>query len=614
MPAGMELSPSRDRLALIVVWAVGVALLSTVAWKGWLPQDDGLLAHTAERVLQGELPHRDFDAMYTGGLELLHALAFKLFGIRLASLRLMMLLVASVFVPVFYWLVARVLSPLWAGVVTAGALVWSLPVYFASMPSWHILFLSTFGIASLFKYFDTGRRRWLVVTGVLAGLAVLMKVNGLLFAVAAVLALVFAEQTEESGERESKRLSIPSLLIWVGCGGLALGLLGIVVRNPGVMALVHYAVPGVAIATTVAMTEWRRRGAAASDRFAHRWRVLAPFLLGLIVPIALFLIPYLLSGSLPALAHGLFVLPQRRLTQVTTEFPPAWTLLWGVPFVLLLVFGRRIPANSIRVVAGALAVALIPVAALGHVTLDYEIVCQAIRTIIPIAVVIGGGVLLRGAAMEAKRRRELFTVLSAVAFVSLLQYPFPGYIYFCYVLPLGVLALVYVVTSMPESPRLLHAVVLCFFVVFGALWVAPTPPTLVGKRPLRLDYVPLEIPRAGISKPNVRDEYAELIKEVAEHSADGEAIYAAPDSPEVYFLANRRNPTRTMYDLFDDDALKPERSARLLQTLRDHGVRTVVIRGNPEFSKPIRKSFYEALRAEYPMQRQFEKFIVMWRQ
>jgi hypothetical protein len=607
----MERSPAKDRWMLLIVWAVGVALLSSVAWKGWLPQDDGLLAHTAERVLQGELPHRDFDAMYTGGLELLHALAFKLFGIRLASLRLMMLLVASVFVPVFYWLMARVLSPLWAGVVTAGALVWSLPVYFASMPSWHILFLSTFGIASLFKYFDTGHRRWLVATGVLAGLAFLMKVNGLLFAVAAVLALVFAEQTEELGERESKRLAIPSLLIWAGCGVLALGLLGIVVRHPGVMELVHYSVPGVAMAMVLAIVEWRY--GTSEHRVARWWHRLAPCFLGLAIPILLFLIPYVRSGSTGALLHGLFVLPLRRITQATQLFPSGWTLFYGVPLVLLLAFGSRIPASRVRFVTAVFAVLLLPLVVFGNVPSVYEAVCHAVRTIIPVAVVAGSVRLLNGAELPLSRRRELFVVISTAAFVSLLQYPFPAYIYFCYVLPLGVLALVYVVASMPLAPKPLVAALACVFVLFGALWIAPSSPAFVGKSPMHERDVPLELPRAGIEVQEPFAFYRELIEEVQKHAPEGEPIYAAPDSPEVYFLANRRNPTRTMYDVFDKDADRPERTARILQTLREQHVSTVVLRDSPPFSRPIRKSFYEALHQEYPRQQQVGIFLVMWK-
>src|SRR4051812_31709263 len=64
-------------------WETGLLLLvvvllsSTWLWihltRGWIPHDDGALAQSAERVLQGQLPHRDFDELYTGGLTFLNA-------------------------------------------------------------------------------------------------------------------------------------------------------------------------------------------------------------------------------------------------------------------------------------------------------------------------------------------------------------------------------------------------------------------------------------------------------------------------------------------------------------------------------------------------------------
>ena len=46
----------------------------------------------AERFLSGEMPHRDYDEAYSGGLTLLHAIAFRIFGTNLVSLRLVLFL------------------------------------------------------------------------------------------------------------------------------------------------------------------------------------------------------------------------------------------------------------------------------------------------------------------------------------------------------------------------------------------------------------------------------------------------------------------------------------------------------------------------------------------
>src|SRR6266478_5548255 len=74
------------------VWFFLLALSCSAyaAWnldRGWVAHDDGALAQSAERVLHGEMPHRDFDETYSGLLDYMHAGAFALFGTRLLSLR-----------------------------------------------------------------------------------------------------------------------------------------------------------------------------------------------------------------------------------------------------------------------------------------------------------------------------------------------------------------------------------------------------------------------------------------------------------------------------------------------------------------------------------------------
>src|SRR5271155_4183319 len=77
-------------LVLMVVWALSAVYMGTHLKRGWVPHDEGAFAESAQRVLKGELPHRDFDEIYTGGLAYLHALAFRELGTNLASMRYML--------------------------------------------------------------------------------------------------------------------------------------------------------------------------------------------------------------------------------------------------------------------------------------------------------------------------------------------------------------------------------------------------------------------------------------------------------------------------------------------------------------------------------------------
>ena len=146
---------------------------------GWIPFDDGALAQSAERLLQGQLPHRDFDEVYTGGLTWLNAGAFRLLGTNLLSLRLVLFAVFLCWVPVVFYIASRFVRPVAAAGVVLLGVVWSLPNYSAAMPSWYNLFLATFGVAALFRHLEDGRRRWLMLSGVAGGLSVLVKIVGL---------------------------------------------------------------------------------------------------------------------------------------------------------------------------------------------------------------------------------------------------------------------------------------------------------------------------------------------------------------------------------------------------------------------------------------------------
>src|SRR2546427_5614709 len=56
------------RLLFILVFLVCAIYMATDLKRSWAPEDEGTLGQSAERVLQGELPQRDFDDVYTGGL------------------------------------------------------------------------------------------------------------------------------------------------------------------------------------------------------------------------------------------------------------------------------------------------------------------------------------------------------------------------------------------------------------------------------------------------------------------------------------------------------------------------------------------------------------------
>src|SRR6266481_218342 len=156
MPFANPLNPSRpDALAvqsrtgattralvLLIVWAISVGYMATHLKRGWVPHDEGTLGLSAERVLNGELPHRDFDD-YTGGLTFVHALAFRELGVNSASMRFVLFAAFVAWVPTVYYVASRFGPPFVAAGVTLLAIAWSVPNYPGPMPSWYNLFFAT---------------------------------------------------------------------------------------------------------------------------------------------------------------------------------------------------------------------------------------------------------------------------------------------------------------------------------------------------------------------------------------------------------------------------------------------------------------------------------------
>src|SRR6202158_916351 len=135
------------------------------------------------------------------GLSFIHALAFRMFGVNLMSLRICAFLFFLAWIPAVYYVALRFTSAIGAGAITLLAVAWSFPNYPAAMPSWYNLFFATFGAAALLRYLDVRRARWLFVAGLCGGVSILIKVIGAYYIAGVLLILAFLEQNEQSYER-----------------------------------------------------------------------------------------------------------------------------------------------------------------------------------------------------------------------------------------------------------------------------------------------------------------------------------------------------------------------------------------------------------------------------
>lgn len=609
---------ARDRVVLPVVWLVSAAWMLFYLRRGWVPHDEGTLAQSAERVLQGELPHRDFVDLYTGGLSYLNALSFRLFGETLLSPRIVLFLFALLWVPALYFVARRLARPVGAGALTLLAVAWSLPNYFAALPSWYNLVFATFGLAALLHGLTTRRARWLAIAGACGAVSVLFKLPGIYFLAGSLLALAYAEQCDAEaaapGDASDADGAGAYRVFLALCAAAMAAAAGLLVRSGGATAEIHFAVPIAALATLLVWNERSLRGPSSARRFRALFGRALPFLGGAAVPLLLFAVPFAAAGALRPLLRGVFVLPTLRLAHASAPAPAVVSMLFTalLPVAALAVPERaRLRPLVLALAAAALAWILVVSGSSAGI---YAHVFVTARAAIPVAAVAGAVALARArASADAARRRDVYAVLAVAALCALVQFPFSAPVYFCYVAPLAVLAAA-AVLSLRAGPRPpLPALVLVFYLAFAATWVNRGFIFLMGSRyEPNNQTVELRLPRAGgirVPGPHAFS-YRVLVEELHRH-ARGPYIYAGPDAPEVYFLAGYRNPTPQLFEFFD---LEPDREARLLATLERHGVQAIAINQFPAFSPLPSKPTADELGRRYPHAEEVGKFILAWRE
>jgi hypothetical protein len=166
----------------VVVVALGaLGIFGVYAWSAryWVDlTDEGYFLYLASRVYQGDLPYRDFDTYYTPGVFYLYAAAFKLFGVSIVPVRVLMCGVRVICALLLYGLTRRV-AP-WPFAILpflALAAVDPMPVFPEPHPAWMAMAATLLTLETILRHDTSGRRRWIVLAGVVAGVAFLFKQN-----------------------------------------------------------------------------------------------------------------------------------------------------------------------------------------------------------------------------------------------------------------------------------------------------------------------------------------------------------------------------------------------------------------------------------------------------
>src|SRR6185437_1149013 len=193
---------------------------------------------------------------------------------------------------------------------------------------------------------------------------------------------------------------------------------------------------------------------------------------------------------------------------------------------------------------------------------------------------------------------QAVAVLSMTALTNLVQFPFFVPIYFCYVAPLVILSIAAISPYARGIPRGVPASIVGFYLLFGVIDLNSAGVFTQAQFAVPFKYTErLALPRAGIDvSPYDARAYSVLIP-MLQIRARGGYTWASRDCPEIYFLSGLKNPSRTLFDFFDDTT---NYTARTLRMLDDHHITAIVMNRYPQFSSQFTQVFAESLFRRYP--------------
>lgn len=607
-------------LVLGTVLGIAASYVGMRIGSGWVPADDGILGQSALRVMQGQLPHKDFAEIYTGGLSMVHALGFRVFGVSLMALRRCAFLFFLAWIPAVYYVAACFTRALPAGLITLLAVAWSYPNYPASMPSWYNLFFATFGAAALLRYVEVRRARWLLVAGVCGGASILMKIIGAYYIAGGLLVLAFLEQSDEErreessdfvGDRKPATAAGSAILYRVFSAGALLLFLATVLfvfrTRLGEGELYQFVLPPALVVAVILAGEGNVRGGASGERFSKLMRLVIPFSGGVLAPIILFLIPYARSGALGQFFSGVTSSAIARSAGLGVLRPVGMEKsVFGLGLVAVVaaaMYWREFQGKLVGAAAGTGLLVMLAKARGSNEIVSG--VWYSVATLTPLVVLAGAIVLWsaekRGVSRLQKQR--VMVLVSLAALCGLVQYPFAAPIYLLYALPLTLLAAVAIVSAAKRQPgTYVCAAIAGFYLLFGVVMLVPDYVYELTHKVGQMEE--LDLPRSGGLRIEYARDFAGLVHLLQQHSPNG-LMFAGSDCPELYFLSGLRNVTR------DDGAASAE---EILQALGSDQLKLVVINEAPFF--PGAKMSPE-VRAEvakkFPESQMVGFFHVYWR-
>lgn len=539
---------------------------------GWLPNDDGTLMQTALRIGGGEVPHVDFHEPYTGGLGYLNAGVLAVFGENMASLRWPFVIAAFLWAVSLCLVARRFMPPVPASLLVASLGFGSVLLHMSPIPSWYNLFLGTWSIHLTIKYLETNRSKFLVGSGALIGISILLKTTGIYFGMAVWVILLVAVAAKSDSSRRRVGLLLSSLPIVVS--------VFIVSADLTLSRLIGLIFP---IAVVVGLSIWIAARSEYEGQFGIGPSKPAAIILAssLAAP-ALWFASYSVRGYGSVLIESLYAVPSTFIDELSLDNPHPLFLLVPACVVISFRILKDLPSRGLWLAA------VVFVGGFGVIyqTQRSSILIWALTGISSLSVVaaILFWVHMRSVDLADAADSALLAVTCGAVFFALIEFPHAGPYFYIYAFPLSAVATAgWAYRSGSEYGHLTVTLLIVICILFGVnklngSWFADA--TTGVERP----HVSVELERLGLRIPVHYQFYEDLIADIDRQVDEGGDMLAGPDSPEIYALAKADNPTPVFFELISRSIDPVYSSVSLLRARRPD---IYVLNSNPVTVKDV---------------------------
>lgn len=174
--------------------------------------DEGIVLTGAQRIVEGQLPYRDFFSFYTPGSFYLTALLFKIFGDSMLVARGALVFFSASFAVITYVLARRICSQAIALLTAILVAMTCVPSRFLVLHNWDSMFWTCLAVYSAVRWLESSAGRWAFAAGTFASFTFLSEQSkgAGLYLGFAIAVLIFAI----SGERVSRLRAFMVGALW----------------------------------------------------------------------------------------------------------------------------------------------------------------------------------------------------------------------------------------------------------------------------------------------------------------------------------------------------------------------------------------------------------------